>query len=35
MTDNEFLAHLKEHPELWDTVMRVLREHSEAKHETA
>lgn len=35
MTDNEFLAYLKGHPELWDTVMRVLREHSETKHETA
>lgn len=26
MSDNEFLALLKEHPELWDAVMRSLQE---------
>mgnify|MGYP004638525187 CR=1 FL=1 len=31
MSDTEFLAYLKGHPELWDIVMRVLLEHSEAE----
>lgn len=26
MTDDEFLAYLKEHPELWDEVMHILLE---------
>jgi hypothetical protein len=28
VTDDEFLACLKEHPELWDTIMRILLEPS-------
>lgn len=26
MSDNEFFALLQEHPELWETVLRVLQE---------
>ena len=31
MTDNEFLAFLKQHPELWPTVLRTLREYQSAE----
>ncbi len=27
MTDDEFLALLKNHPELWDTIMEILLGH--------
>lgn len=27
MSDNEFLAFLREHPELWEVVLRTLREY--------
>lgn len=33
MPDDEFLAYLKEHPELWGIVMSVLLEHSEAERD--
>lgn len=31
MSDAEFLAYLKDHPELWGIVMSVLLEHSDAE----
>lgn len=31
MTDNEFLTFLKQHPELWNTVLRTLREYQSAE----
>lgn len=31
MTDNEFLAFLKQHPELWATVLCTLREYQSAE----
>lgn len=30
MSDNDFLALLREHPELWDVVLHTLREHDPA-----